>query len=69
MRREKKIIVERFIGWLRGDSCLCGHGPDVLILDLRYGRAVIDMALGSYMDVSEVRARPEILIDRWEPRA
>ncbi len=69
LQREKKIIIHRYIAWLRGDGCCCGYGDDVMVLDLRFGRAIIDMRLGTFLDISEVRARPETLIDRWEPRA
>ncbi len=69
LRRERKIIFDRFVRWIDGDTLALGYGPDRAPYDFRFGRAIVNFLFGIYLTEDEVRARPEILIDRWEPRA
>ena len=68
LRREKKIIFDRFIQWADGDTCCTGYGPDRQAYDFRFGRAIVNFCFGVYLTEPEVRAEPEILIEKWRPR-
>ncbi len=68
LRRERKIIFDRFVRWLDGDTCCMGYGPDRAVYDFRFGRAIVNFLFGIYMTEDEVRAEPAILIEKWRPR-
>ena len=69
LRRERKIIFDRFVRWLDGDTCCMGYGPDREVYDFRFGRAIVYFLFGIHMTEDEVRAEPELLIEKWRPRA
>ncbi len=66
--RERRIISFAARQWLDGRPwCFLPHF-DFWVLDLRSGRATLNVIRAVGMDDGELRRHPERLIEKWEPR-
>ena len=68
LRRERSLIAHHAKQWLDGRPWHFIYSPFEWVLDLRYGRATMNLARGCGMDDEELRQHPERLIEAWEAR-
>ena len=67
-RREKQIIAHHALAWLGGNNWFFIGGPTDWTIDLRNGRAHINLARGCGLSDAEIRRNPGLLIERWESK-